>query len=182
MSSPPPFFPPLMVAGASISFAHLEPFQFTVCTQDRPNGAVIDVRFSNHCFSETYDAQRHLDPVDVWDGQKRRAFDEARYRFSFSLPAIVAALPTSPIYLTPEANFVRIVAPDAAGNDREYRVFFNAKRGGGISGIDMSLFVESAYAPDPGRALQPRQMTKVRFALLVDKIVRGERPRFQYKR
>ncbi len=179
-----PFFPTLLVGGAPIGFDHLEPFQFAMVTEARPKGALIDVRFSNHCFSEAYDAARHSDPVvDVWDRGQRRVFDQLRYDLSFGLRDIIEGLPNAPVYQTPEANFVRILAPGANGPD-EYRVYFNAKRGGGGRGdCDVSLFVESAYPPDFAKqVLKPAQMTKVRFAILVDKTFRGEKLRFQYKR
>ena len=51
-----PYFPPLEVAGQTLAFDHLEPFVLEMATQSRPNGVKIDVRFSNHCFSETFDA------------------------------------------------------------------------------------------------------------------------------
>lgn len=55
-----PYFPPLEVAGQTLAFDHLEPFVLEMATQSRPNGLKIDVRFSNHCFSETFDAVRVL--------------------------------------------------------------------------------------------------------------------------
>lgn len=177
-----PFFPTLLVGGAPLNFDHLEPFQFAMATEARPGGATIDVRFSNHCFSELYDAERHAGPhVDVWDRGQRRVFSQARYDLSLGLRAVMEALPTAPVFLTPEANFVRIVAPGVNGPE-EYRVYFNARRGSaGVA--DVAVFVESAYAPDLiKQPLKPAQMTKVRFAVLVDKAIRGEKIKFQYKR
>jgi len=181
MSTAKPFFAPLLVAGQTIDFAHLEPFQFTIATTARPKGAVVDVRFSNHCFSDAYDPARHPNPVDVWDRGQRRAFDQSRYDLSRGLKPIIEALPAASVFQTPEANFVRIVPP---GDDaQEYRIYFNVKRGGGAVDADVSLFVESAYYPDGRKPLlKPSQMTKVKFALLVDKTVRGEKLRFQYRR
>lgn len=177
-----PFFPTLLVGGQLTNFEHLEPFQFVTETVARPKGAVIDVRFSNHCFSEAYDPERHLDPVDVWDRGQRRVFDQVRFDRSLKLREIIEGMPSGAIYLTPEANFVRIVTPGINGPD-EYRVYFNAKRGGGRGDCDVSLYVESAYPPDLDKmVLRPTQMTKVRFAILVDKTIRGEKLRFQYKR
>jgi hypothetical protein len=176
------FFPPLVVAGQPIDLTHLEPFQFVMPTTARPKGAVVDVRFSNHCYSDAYDPERHPDPVDVWDRGKRRVFDQGRYDLSLGLRAAIEVLPASNVYHTPEANFVRIVAP---GNETlEYRIYFNVRQGGGGPvGADVSLFVESAYRPDQRKqVLKPAQMTKVKFALLVDKTVRGEKLRFQYRR
>lgn len=176
-----PFFPTLLVAGAPVNFDHLEPFQFLVATKARPGGATIDVRFSNHCFSESYNAAIHVGSIiDVWDRGRRRVFSQQRYDLSLGLREIVEALPTSTIFLTPEANFVRIMT---AGNNGigEYRVYFNAKHGRDAS--DVSLYIESAYPPDFSKqVLKPSQMTKVRFPVLVDKTIRGEKIKFQYKR
>lgn len=175
------FFPTLLVAGAPVNFDHLEPFQFLFATEARPDGATIDIRFSNHCFSEAYNATIHVGSiVDVWDRGQRRVFSQQRYDLSLGLKNIIEALPTSPIFLTPEANFVRIVIEGAEGIG-EYRVYFSAKHGRGTS--DISLFIESAYPPDFSKqVLKPSQMTKVRFAVLVDKTIRGEKIKFQHKR
>jgi hypothetical protein len=175
------FFPPLLVGESLIDLTHLEPFQFAMPTTARPKGAVIDVRFSNHCYSDAYDPERHPDDIDVWDRGQRRAFDQGRYDLSLGLRAAIRELPASIVYHTPEANFVRIVAP---GNEAlEYRIYFNVRQGGGVADADVSLFVESAYHPDERKqALKRAQMTKVKFTLLVDKAIRGEKLRFHYKR
>ena len=152
-----------------------------VATEARPGGATIDVRFSNHCFSEAYNAATHAGSiVDVWDRGLRRVFSQQRYDLSLGLRDIIEALPTSPIFLTPEANFVRVMIPVDHGIG-EYRVYFNAKHG--RDACDVSLFIESAYPPDFSKqVLKPSQMTKVRFSVLVDKTIRGEKIKFQYKR
>ena len=171
----------LLVAGAPVNFSHLEPFEFLVTTEARPGGATVDVRFSNHCFSDAYNAAIHAAPIaDVWDRGQRRVFCPQRYDLSLGLRNIIEALPASPVFLTPEANFVRILMPGDNGIG-EYRVYFNAKRG--RDGSDVSLFIESAYTPDFSKqVLKPTQMTKVRFSVLVDKTIRGEKIKFQYKR
>jgi hypothetical protein len=176
-----PFFPTLLVAGVPVNFDHLVPFQFLVMTKARPGGAIIDVRFSNHCFSDAYNAENHVGPaVDVWDRGLRRVFSQHRYDLSLGLRNIVEALPTSTIFLTPEANFVRVV-PAGYNGIGEYRVYFNARHGRAAS--DVSVYIESAYSPDFSKPmLKPSQMTKVRFAVLVDKTIRGEKIRFQHKR
>ena len=170
-----PYFPTLAVEGSLVSFGHLEPRQLVVPTQAKPTGVLVDVVFSNHCFSESFNPGAHVGGVvDVWDGGKRRIFDQTRYTLSLALPAIVDALPFSPVFRTPEANFVRITAPlGAPGVD--YRMFFRLERAGRGAGYDLKLRVESAYSPNPGQAVPTRDMTKVRFVMLVDKTLRGER-------
>lgn len=163
-------------------FDHLAPFSFTVPTRLRPRGATIDVRFSNHCYSESYDAAIHgPDSVLVWDRGRRRVFSLDRYIQSRRLRGIVEGFPSARIYHTPEANFVRIV-PNEPAVGGEYRVYFNLKPGKDQS-CNVRLFVESAYpATDLRRPLLPAHMTRVRFALLIDKVMKGERLAFHYKR
>lgn len=153
-----------------------------VPTDSKPDGVRIDVVFSNHCFSEAFDPAAHPGAVvEVWDGRMRRVFDQVRYDLSIALPGIVQSLPTSPVYRTPEANFVRITAPASGAPGVDYRMYFRLKKEGG-SGHDLKLRVESAYSPTPGQALAPSTMTKVRFRVLVDKTFRGERISFHQKR
>jgi hypothetical protein len=173
---PHPYFPPLVVDGQAIAFEHLEPFQVGMASQARPDGILIDVRFSNHCFSETFDAGRHVAPVvDIWDGPRRRVFSPVRYDQSIALPDLVRALPTAHVFQTPETNFVRI-----AGGD--YRMFFRVKKAATGENHDLKLFIESAYSPEAGQALATAHMSKVRFAVLVDKTLRGEKLKFHHKR
>lgn len=175
------YFPPLEVAGQTLAFDHLEPFVLEMATQSRPNGVKIDVRFSNHCFSETFVAALHDETaVPVWDGPRRRVFCPIRYGLSQALLHILKGLPTAHVYQTPEANFLRIgVRNDGGAGD--YRVFFRVKRGAD-AGVDLKLFVESAYSPEPAQALAIAHMSKVRFAVLIDKTLKGEKLKFHRKR
>lgn len=177
-----PYFPPLDVAGQQITFGHLEPISLLVPTTGKPAGVRIDVVFSNHCFSETFDPAVHTGIVtDVWDGARHRVFDQIRYDLSQALPAIVQGLPGAHVYRTPEANFVRITTPSTApGTD--YRMFFRLLKTERGAGCDLKLRVESAYSPTPGQALPASDMTKVRFVVLVDKTLRGEKINRHFKR
>lgn len=177
------YFPSLVVAGETVSFAHLEPMSLLVPTETKPAGVRIDVVFSNHCFSESFDPALHTGTVvDVWDGQVRRIFERVRYDLSLGLPAIVRGLPDAQVFLTPEANYVRIILPAPAGAPgADYRMFFRLKREASAT-ADLKLRVESAYSPTAGQALAAARMTKIRFKVLVDKTLRGERIGFHYKR
>lgn len=177
------YFPRLFVAGQPISLDHLEPIQLIVPTHLKPDGARIDVLFSNHCFSERFDPALHIGAqAIVWDGRIRRVFDQRRYELSRALPGIVNDLASAVVFQTPEANFVRIVVPAPAGAAGvDYRMFFRLKTVSS-EGADLKLRVESAYSPKPGQALSTRAMSKIRFTVLVDKTLRGERIRFHHKR
>jgi len=164
----------LTVDGEAVDFTHLEPFEFRCVTEGRPAGAVIAVHFSNHCFTEAYDPEKHEGRPIVLDGREReRAFCPVRYQLSLKLPDLVLALPESQVFLTPEANFVRVQLDDGA----EYRMYFNMRRVAPGGDHDLRMFVESAYPPD-GRALPTRRMQKVRFKVVVDKLLRNEKLRF----
>ncbi len=177
-----PYFPPLVVGEKEFAFSHLEPIGLVVPTKGKLDGVRIDVLFSNHCFSESFDPAIHTgEVVDVWDGGRRRVFDRVRYDLSAALPGIVEGLPGSPVFRTPEANFVRITAPPGAPGV-DYRMFFRIGRAEKGASYDLRMRVESAYSPTAGQAVPPKDMTKIGFAMLVDKTLRGERISAHYKR
>lgn len=177
-----PYFEPLTIDGMRVDFAHLQPFRFTVLTKHRPDGVVIGVRYSNHCFTEIFHPSRHRpDMPVVWDRQQMRVFSQSRYDQSFRLRHIIEGWPASDVFYTPEANFVRIEPPGAT-EASEYRVYFRVRRDRSDE-CDVKLFVESAYCPEPTkRSLTKAQMTRVRFAVLIDKTTRGEALNFHYKK
>lgn len=164
----------LFVDGKGLDFGHLEPFEFQCVTSERPKGATIGVRFSNHCFTEAYDPAKHEGRPIHMDGNRQRAFCPVRYGLSVQLPELVRALPEGHVFMTPETNYVRV----ELGGGVEYRMFFNMRRAGKGTGHDISMYVESAYQPDEG-ALPTNRMQKVRFKVAVDKLIRNEKLRFK---
>lgn len=176
------YFPAFVVGGHKVDFAHLEPVTLLVPTKSKPAGVSLDVVFSNHCFSETFDAVQHVgDVVDVWDGRVRRVFDQVRYDLSAALPGIVQGLPTSKVFITPESNFVRVTAPDGAPGV-DYRMFFRLGRNDRSARTDLWMRVESAYSPDEGQATPLADMTRIGFTMLVDKTFKREPISTHYKR
>jgi hypothetical protein len=164
----------LVVDGKRLDFGHLEPFEFPCATAERPQGAIIGVRFSNHCFTETYDPQKHEGRPIHMDGNRQRAFCPVRFSLSVQLPELVRALPEGHVFMTPETNYVRVELDDGI----EYRMFFNMRRAANGDGHDIRMYVESAYRPDAG-ALSTSRMQKVRFKVAVDKLLRNEKLRFK---
>lgn len=163
----------LKVEEVELDFSHLEPLELICVTESRPGGARISVRFSNHCFSEAHDAEKHAGQVVIADGGKQRAFCPVRYKLSLGLPDLVKALPESHVYLTPEANFVRVQIAE----EGEYRMYFNIRKAG-ADGFDLRMYVESAYRPDED-VLATHRMQKVRFKVLVDKLLKNEKVKFK---
>jgi hypothetical protein len=173
-SRPDPFR--IEYLGAPVDLSHLEDFVLTAVTESRPNGVGIRIRFSNHCYSEAYDDDRHADrPTFLDPGGRERAFCPQRHALSHHLPELVRRLPEGRVHLTPENNFVRATLAEGA----EYRMYFNVRKKPDVE-ADLLLVVESAYAPDKA-VLPTHRMQKVRFKVLVDKVLRGERLSFSHR-
>ena len=149
---------------------HLAPMEFEMEIEERP--VRVGVRFSNHCFTEKWDEAIHAGQSIIFDaGNKPRVFCPLRFQLSLGLPDLIRGLPNGHVYQTPEANYVKVTTADG----EEYRMFFNIKKGGHHGdGCHVTLFVESAYAPN-GDGLAVEKMTKVRFRVLVSKTLRGEK-------
>lgn len=69
----------------------------------------------------------------------------------------------------------------ADGGVGDYRASFRIRRNGDAD-VDLKLFVESAYSSEGGKGLAVAHMSKVRFAVLVDKTLKGEKLKFHRKR
>ena len=87
------YFPALTIGGQTYSFAHLEPFTFTIASTLAKRDLRVHVTFSNHCFTRGHDAVTHPagEPI-IADGTRQRTFCPIRYRLSESLQAIIQGL------------------------------------------------------------------------------------------
>ena len=171
----------ITIDGQTYCLQHLTPTGLVVCTKERPEGVNLHVSFSKHCFTESFDGGVHARSLLVMDRGKQRAFDELRYDLSKGLPDMIAQLPDTKVFQTPEENFFQL-SHRIDGQDGEYRMFFRVKKSGVPEGYDLRMFVESAYSPDPHKVLPTYKMQKVRFKLLVDKTLKGQSVRFNTKR
>lgn len=171
----------ITIDGHTYCLQHLTPTGLAVCTQARPKGVNIHVSFSKHCFTESFEDGIHAPSLLVMDGRQQRAFDQLRYDLSKGLPDMLSQLPEAKVFGTPEKNFFQL-SQRIDDKNGEYRMFFRVKKSGVPEGYDLSMFVESAYSPDPKKALPTHKMQKVRFKVLVDKTFRGESVHFHRKR
>jgi hypothetical protein len=176
MAGPEPYWPPLTIDGAAIDLAHLEPRLLGCPVKDRAEALQINVRFSNHCFTEAFDPARHGPDLLVMDHKRQRAFDRRRHALSRNLPAMLDALPGATVHQTPERrNYlycVTLAEPDASGL---YQMFFTLRKAG-TGPHQLELFVESAYdAPGSARLKRP---SAIRFTVLAWKVYKGEAIRF----
>jgi hypothetical protein len=175
-----PYWPPLTIDGAAIDLAHLEPITLGCPVKERAEGLEINVRFSNHCFTEAFDPASHGQDLLIMDHLRQRAFDRRRYELSRHLPAMVAALPAATVHQTPERrNYlycVTLPGPVESGPDGLYQMFFTLRKAAKASPQQLELFVESAYA-GPG-TVRVKRPNAIRFTVLAWKVYKGEAIRF----
>jgi hypothetical protein len=160
--TPPPsrYWRALIVSGQEIPLQHLDPHIVPCPTTDPqlPNPLLINVRYSDHCFSEKFDPATHTpDLLLPWSGANTRdprAFDQVRHALSLALPGLIGKLPAARVNFTAEPrNYVYAAVlpyPDAKSGHVPYGVFFQLKRVDGAGGVHLDLTVVSAYAADDG--------------------------------
>ena len=173
------YHPPLRIRGQVYDLSHLHPFQFDVSSSKVPRRLRINVRFTNHCFSEAFDPAKHpADEPVIPDGQRRRAFCPDRYDLSPRLPSLIRGLadpgsarprdrrPSELDVCCPRRGAVRGHAiPDLL------RAAAHRPRATALQDLDM--VVESAYPADPSRT-EPNILGPVRFALLAGSLYLGK--------
>jgi hypothetical protein len=166
-----PYWSELIVEGKAIDLFHLEPFEFTVMPLGLEGDATISVRFTDHCFTETFDQMRHTATVRSNQASSRelRAFSAERYELSKRLPDILRAMNGRKIASTREGNLVNVTLQDG----RRYPVFFTMQK---VGTRRVKLFVVSAYVWE--RQSPPATTGTMKFNLAVAKVLRGERLRF----
>lgn len=170
---------PLRVHGHVYDLAHLDSFQFEVSSAKVPRPLRINVRFTNHCFSEAFDPAKHptSEPV-IPDGSRRRAFCPNRYALSPRLPGLIRGLadPAARVHETAaRRNWMHAAIVEVPVAGSRYQIFFELRRTvparRGLQDLDM--IVESAYPVDPNRP-EPNILGPVRFALLAGSLFVGK--------
>ncbi len=172
------FFLPVTIGEDQFDFEHLRPFTMSFHSQKAKRNLKVNVRFSNHCFTqspnegETY----HPSQVLVDHNGNSRVFCPIRYRLSFDLGSIVRSLnnPACKVFETASRRNYNysIQIDDPAG---PYHLFFAVKRANGPTRKmqDLSLFVESAYNEMPiGNS--PSLIGRISFHLLCTKVYLGQ--------
>jgi hypothetical protein len=172
-----PYWPPLVIDGAVIDLAHLDPLTLGCPIKEPPGELRINTRFSNHCFTEEFDPARHGPALLIMDHKRPRAFDRRRYKLSTNLPAMIAALPAATVHQTPERrNYLYCATLVEAGV--AYQMFFTLRKAGSAAPQHLELFVESAYAAEAGTPARLKRPNAIRFAVLAWKTYKGEAVRF----
>jgi hypothetical protein len=178
----PPYWSSLIIDGKEIDRSHLDPMTLVCPCADYPRPIVVNVTFSNHCFTDHYIDGIHDPAWKVMDHRAERVFCFTRHGLSQRLPGMVQALPTANVWQTKsDRNFVYAVMLDD-GLGTSYPMFFSLKREKEGAG-DVAMFVESAYPiAGPTMAGQLKGAPKIRFATLCRKAARNESLRLKNPR
>lgn len=165
--------------GADFDIDHLDQ-HIETCTWTGAAGQFscsIKIRYSTHCYSfEDHDEPLPEGSFRFCDQhQQPRVFCPTRFAYSLELPGILKGLcakPTSPVVLTPEANWsiyrLKMQSPLEAGAN--YYVFFRVKILNGNTGLptEASLFVESAYP----RTFRPAASQRMPFGRALERLAK----------
>ncbi len=164
---PGQYFDQLIVEGQELDLGHLNPFHLLVNSKAANKTLRVDVRFSNHCFTQKHSGNEEI--VVIKDGAGRdREYCPIRYRLSFQLPALIQSFnhEKAMVHQTWERrNWVystKIEDPEGP-----YYVFFELRRAPPVrrQWQDLELTVESAYHQDEEKEA-PAMIGKVKFLLL----------------
>ena len=173
-----PYHSPASHRGRSYDLSHLDPFVFEAASAKVPRPLRINVRFTNHCYSEAFDPDHHApnDPT-IRDGARNRAFAPDRYALSLHLPALIQGLATPGARVHETAarrNWMYAAAMEIPVANTRYQIFFELRRTMPERRRfqDLDMVVESAYPADPDRPA-PNVLGRMNFLLLAGNVYLG---------
>jgi hypothetical protein len=170
------YHPPLRLHGRVYDLTHLEPFRFAACSAKVPRPLRINVRFTNHCYSEAFPA-RH-----------GRAMDHGREKtarlLSRPLPPLSPSSGADPRHgksgysrsrdgVTPKLDVCRHRGDARRGDPIPNLLRSPASDPERRQLQDLDMVVESAYLADPGRT-EPNILGRANFLLLAGSLYLGK--------
>ena len=173
------YHPPLCLNGRVLDLSHLDPFRFEVNSGKVPRPLRINVRFTNHCYSEAFDpTRRRPDEPAIMDGKRQRTFNSDRYALSHRLPGLVRRLaePGARVHETASRrNWMYAVTMEIPVLGTRYQIFFDLRRTTAERRAlqDLDMVVESAYPADPDRRA-PNILGRMSFLLLAAGVYLGK--------
>jgi hypothetical protein len=174
-----PYHQPLTVCGRRYNLAHLDPFVFEANSRKVPHPLRVNVRFTNHCFSEAFDADKHdADDAVIMDGTRRRVFSPGRYALSHHLPDLIRGLAHEKARVNQTAarrNWMLSAIVEVSVDTVRYQIFFELRRTRPDRARlqDLDMVVESAYPADPGKR-EPNVLGRMSFLLLAGSVYTGQ--------
>lgn len=140
-------FHPKHFEGFVFEFSHLAPTQERVPLDEGATRFIaLHVAFGSHCFTETFDKNRHRDHHRyVYNGEVR-AFCPTRYECSLHLPSVVKAMLSGRVYNADESyTFVAQITIPSRDGLQPYSVFFSLRKDSSLQAPALKMFVKSAY-------------------------------------
>lgn len=157
---------PFKLAGVEYPLDHLRSFRVTVPAKDPLAApAVLQVAFSNHVFTEKWDANAHAGERLIDENNDLRAFCPVRYGCSIALPGLITYHVGGKAFEGKDSKGARNHFFYAEADGIPYPIYFRLGRADRIPGVHGVLHIISAYQnPDlPAR----HRFQAVKFARLV---------------
>jgi hypothetical protein len=174
------YWRPLVINGRPVDLSHLEPFVLACAVKNLGRILKVDVRFTNHCFTDHFDPAKHEPSWKIMDGKRERVFCPRRHHMSKRLPELIRTLPDAAVHRTRADRTFVFVATLEDESGQAYTMFFHLRKQRG-DGCDLALVVESAYEHPDLKALLART-TKVRFPVLCALVFENKPLRSQARR
>jgi hypothetical protein len=134
------------LAGVEYPLDHLRSFRVVVPARDPLAApAVLQVTFSNHVYTEKWDAAVHAPSRLLDDNDEQRAFCPVRYGCSIALPQLINASVVGKAYEGRDSKGARNHFFYAEADEISYPIFFRLGRADRIAGAHGVLHIISAY-------------------------------------
>jgi len=143
---------PIKIGETVYYFGHLNPFEHTFFSEKAKKQLLVEVKFSNHCFTQACDYPGKDDLVIKDQGNRNRLFCAIRYQASTQLPQIVRDMLEDNLKVwqtTQLRNWVHTITIDTP--EGPYYVFFEVRKAGKTESPDIKIYVESAYPQGPDK-------------------------------
>lgn len=171
------YFEALQIRGQVYDLAHLDPFTLMIDSQKVGRILKIRIRFTIHCYTESWDPVRHNadELVFLDEGKRQRVFCPIRYGLSNRLQRAITDLnhPKARVFQTGSGrNWMHSIPIDT--DNGPYHIFFEVRRAPQDRKHlqDLELTVESAYPQSDSNA--PLVRGQMGFFIVASKVYLGE--------
>lgn len=127
-------------------FDHLAPSEHWIALNAANTiSTKLYVTYSCHCFTEAFDANKHLDHHRYTYANEIRAFNLVRFKCSLHLPMIISKLARAKVYRALQNNYTYVAQVPLEDQKHPYSIFFSLKNVPTASVLTVRMYVQSAY-------------------------------------
>lgn len=132
--------------GKQYSFEHLQKSTIAVPLNAAKTKLIyLDVEYSHHCFTETFDYQIHRDEHKYTHNKELRAFDITRFECSLHLPQVLDQMLNGMIYQSDKSyTYTAQIQIQIGTGHQKYSVFFSLEKHKRKENF-LFLYIKSAY-------------------------------------